>query len=175
MSVCANPDQVSASSGLPRIVCTTPATPPLLRGGPRGRSAPAAPLALSLAPVRLREDDLLGRRGHLRQDDLGLAALPLGEQECLPRRARLVPTQRAENRAHRMAVQVVLDLVLVDLADLPDRRLEHLRGRERIGCVLSGDLPLVLLLVRLQELLVPRVVRPLRRGAPADGVEDPLG
>src|SRR3954454_21071753 len=156
------------------MVCTNPVTLGLPETAAGARRLPRPSLCV-LLPARLREDDLLRRRDHLRKDDLRLALLPLREEERLARRALRVPAERAEDRPHRMAVQVVPDPVLVDPAHLADRRLEHLRGRESVGSVLGRELAAVRLLVRLQELLVPRVLRALRRRAPADGVEDPLG
>src|SRR5919107_1854345 len=71
-----------------------------------------------LAPVRLREDDPVRGGDLLRQHDLGRAALPLGKDELLFRRAGLVPTELPEDRLHGILVQVVGDRVLVDFAHL---------------------------------------------------------
>src|SRR5574341_1193758 len=107
-------------------------------------------------PGGLRVDHGLGGGDVLWQDDLGLALLPLGEEEVGLGRPGLVPAQRAEDRRDLVAPQPVRQLVLVDLLDRLDGRLEDLRGGERVGGVLLRD-PVELRLVALDELLVERV------------------
>src|SRR5438046_7839448 len=129
----------------------TPVTVPPRSPGSRRRVPPRTRRSSLSAPARLGVHDLLARRSDLRQDDLRLAVLPLGDQEGLARRAVRVPAQRAEDRPHRVSVQVVADRVLVDLADLPDRRLEHLCGRERVRRVLRRELPAELALYAFRK------------------------
>src|SRR5215218_7549604 len=126
---------------------------------------------LALLPVGLGEHHAVGGGHVLGQHDLGLAALPLGEQEVGLRRAGRVPAQRAEDGVDLVGVQPVGDLVLVDLPAGLDAGLQHLRGGERVGGVLLRDL-VVLLLVAPHEVLVERVGG---LGAPADRVEHALG
>src|SRR6266508_4686436 len=115
---------------------------------------PPASAPRSGRPLRLGVDDGLGCGDLLGKDDLRLGPLPLRQQERLLGRPRLVPRQRSQERLDLVRVQVVLDRLLVDLADGFDRRLEHLRRRERVRRVLRGDRALELLPVRGHEFLV---------------------
>src|SRR4051794_39372234 len=94
-------------------------------GGPPAAVRPSAP-----CPSRcgvLLDDGLRGRL-RLREDDLGLAVLPLTDQELALRRARLVPPERPEDRVDAVAADPVRELRLIaDAADGLDRRLHHLR------------------------------------------------
>src|SRR5919109_4690375 len=69
------------------------------------------------APVRLGIDDGPGGRDVFGKHDLGLALLPLRQDELRLGRAGLVPAQLAEYRLHRVLVEVVGDGSLVDLSD----------------------------------------------------------
>src|SRR5215210_1187774 len=95
--------------------------------------SPARTERLLLLPRGLRVHDVHARGRLLRQDDLLVAVLPLPEQECLLGRAGLVPAERSEDRLDGVVVQPICELLLVELADLLDCLLEHLRGRVRVG------------------------------------------
>src|SRR5215216_3877510 len=81
-------------------------------GGPRATRRP--PRRLRAAPGLPTVDDRVGGRGLVGQDDLGLAVLPLADEELAGRAAVVVPAELAEDRRHGVLAQPVghLDLVL---------------------------------------------------------------
>src|SRR3954454_16761540 len=102
-------------------------------------------------------DDLVGRRGLVGQHDLGLAVLPLADEELALRAAVLGPAQRAEDRVDRVLAQPVGELELVvDRADAVDGRGHHLGGGVGVGGVLGHLGAAEHLLVLGDELLVAR-------------------
>ena len=67
-------------------------------------------------------------------------------------------------------VKPVGHLVLIELADPRHGRLEHLRCRERVGCILRRNRRVVRLLVGLDELLIHREALPFCLRGVADGI-----
>jgi hypothetical protein len=122
-----------------------------------------------------RLHDLVRRGCLLGQHDLGLAVLPLADEELPLGPPGLVPAERAEDRLDLVVAQPVGELDLVgalDRADRLDRGLHHLRGGIGVGRVLGHLGAAVHLLVLGDELFVAGCGRVLRV---ADRVEDAFG
>src|SRR4051794_7951105 len=94
-------------------------------------------------PVGLDVDRGLGGRGVGRSDDLDLAVLPLREQEVTLRGTGLVPRERPQDGLDLVAVEVVGELLLVEVANFLHRGLHHLRRGEGIRRVLGRALVVV--------------------------------
>src|SRR5215217_7154343 len=100
-------------------------------------------------------DDLVGRRGLLGQHDLGLAVLPLADEELALRPAVVLPAQRTEDRVDLVVAQPVGELELVvDRPDALGGGLQDLCGGVGVGRVLGHLGAAEQLLVLGDELVV---------------------